>query len=47
LGWEETMADVKRVYVLSEVIVRFGYYALAASALVFVAMLLLAGVHPW
>jgi uncharacterized membrane protein YbaN (DUF454 family) len=44
---EETMSDTAKVYALSAVIIRIGYYLLAASVLVFVAMLLLAGVHPW
>jgi hypothetical protein len=41
------MADTTKAYVLADVILRVGYYALAASVFVFVAMLVLAGVHPW
>lgn len=44
---EETMSDTAKVYTLSDVVIRIGYYLLAASVLVFVATLLLVGVHPW
>jgi hypothetical protein len=45
--WEETMTNTTEARVLSDVVVRVACYSLAAAVFVFVAMLLLAGVHPW
>jgi hypothetical protein len=41
------MTDPAKAYALSDVVVRTAYYSLMGSVFVFVAMLLLAGVHPW
>ena len=45
--WEETMTNTTETRILSDVVVRVGFYSLAASVLVFVAMLLLVGALPW
>ena len=41
------MTNSAKAHALSDVVVRTAYYSLAASVFVFVAMLLLAGVHLW
>jgi hypothetical protein len=45
--WEETMTNTTGTRVLSDVVVRVGFYSLAASVLVFLAMLLLVGALHW
>jgi len=41
------MTNPAKAYAPSDIVMRTAYYSLAASAFVFVAMLLLAGVHLW
>jgi hypothetical protein len=45
--WEAAMPDATAAYVRSNLVVRVAFYSLGAAVLVFVAMLLMAGVHPW
>jgi hypothetical protein len=44
---EEIIANTPETAFLSNAVVRIGFYSLGAALFVFVAMLLLAGVHPW
>jgi hypothetical protein len=37
---------VTKSYVVYDVVVKTGYFSLAAAALLFVAMILLTGLHP-
>jgi len=41
------MTNPAKAYASSDVVMRIAYYSLGASAFVFVAMLLLAGVRLW
>jgi hypothetical protein len=43
----ETMTNISEPNISSDLIARVASYSLGVAALVFVAMLLLAGVHPW
>jgi hypothetical protein len=41
------MTNASETHVQSDLVVRVWFYLLGAACLVFVAMLLLVGVHPW